>query len=148
MMRRVGPVVAAVALSMTGLAACSGGDEAYCGKLDDARSVLDVESSMDDLEAVSEQFAKAKGQVEEISSVAPEEVKEQWTAMSEGIDEMSPALKEFEKIGDPAELSPEEQAELLQKVDMQAVQDSSTKVMEAGQAIDKDSEERCGEQSK
>lgn len=143
-MRRVGPVVAAVALSMTGLAACSSGDDAYCSKLEEASADFEFEANAGDLGAMQEQLDKVRGHVKDIHSAAPEDIEKHWATMEKSLDSLAPALKEFEGIDDIQSLSPEEQAELMQKVDMEQLQTDSTDIMEAGQAIQKDGKERCG----
>lgn len=121
-MRRLGIVLATLALGATGLTACSG-DGAYCSKLEErgdseALANLDVNSP--------EILEKAKKELEEITEVAPDDVKPEWERLTKALDTAN------EVAADPA------------NADLSELNQVTTDLTDAMQTISNDAEERCG----
>lgn len=120
-MRRLGIVLATLALGATGLTACSG-DGAYCSKLEErgdsqALAGLDV-NSPEGLEA-------AKEELDEVTEAAPDDIKPEWERLTQALEAAS------EISADPA------------NADVSEASKVSSDLTGALQEISNDAKERC-----
>ncbi|GAB3433500.1 hypothetical protein [Flindersiella endophytica] len=119
-MRRTVVLLVAVAFALAGLTSCAGGDDKYCGLLEqaDKDKTLSGTANMEDPKVVDKVIAKFK----EIGDAAPGDIEDEWKSVNDGMA----------MVKDPAKVDPKE-AERLGK-DMET----------ALETLEKDAKDRCG----
>jgi hypothetical protein len=122
-MRRTGLILVSIALAFTGVTGCSGGDDKYCGLLEDAQKDKTLQdATLKDAKAME----TARQKFQEISDAAPDEVQDEWKSMSELLE----LVDKYQK--DPKSVDQAKAEELTKQVD------ADTKTLET------DTKDRCG----
>jgi hypothetical protein len=120
---RTGLIVVSIALATAGLTGCSGGDDKYCGLLEDAQGDKTLQNAkLSDAKAME----TARSRFKEISDAAPSEVSDEWKTMSEMLD----LVAQYQK--DPKSVDAAKAEQLTKQVET----DTST--------VEKDAKDRCG----
>lgn len=122
-MRRTVLLLVSLALAVAGLAGCSGGDDEYCGLLEEAKQDKTLQNAQ---LADPDAMQAAKSTFEEVSSAAPDELEDEWKTMSEML-ELAEKYQQDPKSVDPA-----------------SVQDLTKQVQADTKTLEDDAKERCG----
>jgi hypothetical protein len=122
-MRRTGLILVAIALAFAGVTGCSGGDDKYCGLLEEAQSDKTLKNAnFDDAKAME----TARQKFKEISDAAPSDVQDEWKSMSDLLD-----------MADKYQKDPK-------SVDTKKIQALTKQIETDTKTLETDTKDRCG----